>query len=259
MCHLIINKNLDPPCKTTSNTHLFGEKKKKEREGNDAYRSRFNQHTISPSLPPRNVRRFIVSIQNDRTWKRSEGASGTSRQTERERDVRTNPYRFYTSKGNRDFAGARWSTGLMEKRRGGSIRCGMLPETTNIACRLFPRGCNCATHWTVPAAAHALHQRNESFRRKSRIASLRSMTELVSISLSLSSSNDPNLSRLGNLFSTFQRGKEAFGRKVAFEKLIFEIRCVWTRLHALEHGLVGFVLWKIIDFADYLLRVRSFL
>lgn len=185
MCHLIINKNLDPPCKTTSNTHLFGEKKK-EREGNDAYRSRFNQLTISPSLPPRNVRRFIVSIQNDRTWKRSEGASGTSRQTERERDVRTNPYRFYTSKGNRDFAGARWSTGLMEKRRGGSIRCGMLPETTNIACRLFPRGCNCATHWTVPAAAHALHQRNESFRRKSRIASLRSMTELVSISLSLS-------------------------------------------------------------------------
>lgn len=184
--------------------------KKKEREGNDAYRSRFNQLTISPSLPPRNVRRFIVSIQNDRTWKRSEGASGTSRQTERERDVRTNPYRFYTSKGNRDFAGARWSTGLMEKRRGGSIRCGMLPETTNIACRLFPRGCNCATHWTVPAAAHALHQRNESFRRKSRIASLRSMTELVSISLSLSSSNDPNLSRLGNLFSTFQRGERGF-------------------------------------------------
>lgn len=32
MCHLIINKNLDPPCKTTSNTHLFGEKKKRERE-----------------------------------------------------------------------------------------------------------------------------------------------------------------------------------------------------------------------------------
>lgn len=73
------------------------------------------------------------------------------------------------------------------------------------------------------------------------------------LSLSLSSSNDPNLSRLGNLFSTFQRGKEAFGRKVAFEKLIFEIRCIWTRLHALEHGVVGFVLWKIIDFADYLL------
>lgn len=32
MCHLIINKNLDPPCKTTSNTHLFEEKKKRERE-----------------------------------------------------------------------------------------------------------------------------------------------------------------------------------------------------------------------------------
>lgn len=29
MCHLIINKNLDPLCKTT---HLFGEKKKRERE-----------------------------------------------------------------------------------------------------------------------------------------------------------------------------------------------------------------------------------
>lgn len=54
-------------------------------------------------------------------------------------------------------------------------------------------------------------------------------------------------------FRPFRGAKEAFGRKVAFEKLIFEIRCVWTRLHALEHGLVGFVLWKIIDFADYLL------
>lgn len=54
-------------------------------------------------------------------------------------------------------------------------------------------------------------------------------------------------------FRPFRGAKEAFGRKVAFEKLIFEIRCVWTRLHALEHGVVGFVLWKIIDFVDYLL------
>lgn len=30
------------------------------------------------------------------------------------------------------------------------------------------------------------------------------------LSLSLSSSNDPNLSRLGNLFSTFQRGERGF-------------------------------------------------
>lgn len=67
MCHLIINKNLDPPCKTTSTTHLFGEKKKREREGNDAYRSRFNQLTISPSLP------FVVSSFRSKTIERGNG------------------------------------------------------------------------------------------------------------------------------------------------------------------------------------------
>lgn len=110
-----------------------------------------------------------------------------------------------------------------EKGGGDSIRCGMLPETTNIACRLFPRGCNCATHWTVPAAAHALHQRNESFRRKSRIASLRSMTELVSISISLSLflSNGQPSRDLEIYFRPFRGEKRLLDARSFFEKLIF--------------------------------------
>lgn len=79
MYYLIINKNLDPPCKIISKTHFFLEKREREREENDVYRSQFNQVTISTTLPsslPLLLRSFHgddASIQNDRTWKQFEG------------------------------------------------------------------------------------------------------------------------------------------------------------------------------------------
>lgn len=138
-----------------------------------------------------------------------------------------------------------------EKGGGDSIRCGMLPETTNIACRLFPRGCNCATHWTVPAAAHALHQRNESFRRKSRIASLRSMTELVSISISLSFSLTVNPLATWKSIFDLSEGKRGFWTQDRSLRNWFLPRhsLCWMWLY-MEYGIVGFVflnIWKIMD------------
>lgn len=70
MCHLIINKNLDPPCKTTSNTHLFEEKKKKrERETTRIVLDLTNLQFLLLSR----LETFVVSSFRSKTIERGNG------------------------------------------------------------------------------------------------------------------------------------------------------------------------------------------
>lgn len=69
MCHLIINKNLDPPCKTTSNTHLFGEKKKRERETTRIVLDLTNLQFLLLSR----LETFVVSSFRSKTIERGNG------------------------------------------------------------------------------------------------------------------------------------------------------------------------------------------
>lgn len=66
MCHLIINKNLDPLCKTT---HLFGEKKKRERETTRIVLDLTNLQFLLLSR----LETFVVSSFRSKTIERGNG------------------------------------------------------------------------------------------------------------------------------------------------------------------------------------------
>lgn len=82
MCHLIINKNLDPLCETT---HLFGEKKKRERETTRIVLDLTNIQFLLLSR----LETFVVSSFRSKTIERGNGLRErvvlVDRQKERER------------------------------------------------------------------------------------------------------------------------------------------------------------------------------
>lgn len=91
MYYLIINKNLDPLVKPFQRPISFW-KKEREREENVAYRSHFNQVTISTTLPPslplllRSFHRFTGTTRRSKTIERGNSLRETiGRQGERVR------------------------------------------------------------------------------------------------------------------------------------------------------------------------------
>lgn len=173
---------------------------------------------------------------------------------EKEWDARTNPYRFYTSKGNRDFAGARWSTGLMEKRRRGFDPTRYAPWNDQY------RLSTISTRVQLRQALNRARRGTRSTSKKRIISAkipdcLLAFNDGISFNLYLYLflSNDPlTLSRLGNLFSTFQR---LFDTRSPLRNWFFVARNS-LRLNAIiYYGIVKFVFWKIIDFVLICLRV----